>query len=116
MAYLQSIQSVEQYNEITQKQEPTVLVFSADWCPDCRYLDTYVDEVVEEYKGRLEFYLVDRDEQAALCESLDVLGIPSFIVFQSGREVSRFVNGKRKFKPEVLEFLNGALDELKVSK
>lgn len=113
---MQSIQSVEQYNEVIQKSAPSVLVFSADWCSDCRYLDTYVDEVIDEYKGRLEFYAVDRDEQAELCESLDVLGIPSFIVFQNGKEVSRFVNGKRKFKPEVLEFLNGALDELGVNK
>lgn len=113
---MKPIQSTAEYQQITAQSTPTVMVFSADWCPDCRYLDTYIDEVVEAYQGRLEFYLVNRDEYADLCESLDVLGIPSFIVYQSGQEVDRFVNSKRKFKPEVVAFLDGTLQELKVNK
>jgi len=114
MKAIKLIQNIEDYQRVIAQERATVLLFSADWCSDCRYLDTYIDEIVTSYSAHFEFYLADRDEQIELCQSLDVLGIPSFVVYQSGREVARFVNGKRKFKPEVVEFLDAALQQLKV--
>lgn len=113
---MKSIHNTSEFKQVTNQDKPSVMVFSADWCPDCRFLDTYIDDVVREYHGRLEFYAVDRDEHAELCDSLDVLGIPSFIVYQNGQEVDRFVNSKRKFKPEVLAFLNQVEKDVEVRK
>ncbi len=106
---MEKIESLSQYEAVISRETPVVLVFSADWCPDCRFLDTFIDQVVEEYQDKFAFYHVDRDEQSELCEKLDVLGIPSFIAYQAGEEVNRFVNGKRKSRQEVTEFLNQTL-------
>ncbi|WP_049153367.1 thioredoxin family protein, partial [Ligilactobacillus salivarius] len=46
-----------------------------------------------------------RDENIDLCQELDVYGIPSFIVYEDGKEVDRFVNKDRKTKKEVENFL-----------
>ena len=51
------------------------------------------------------FIQVDRDENIDLCQELDVYGIPSFIVYEDGKEVDRFVNKDRKTKKEVENFL-----------
>ncbi|OUN60947.1 thiol reductase thioredoxin [Ligilactobacillus salivarius] len=81
-----------------------VLFFTADWCPDCRFIKPVMPEIEEEFSD-FNFIQVDRDENIDLCQELDVYGIPSFIVYEDGKEVDRFVNKDRKTKKEVENFL-----------
>ncbi|MBM6786997.1 thioredoxin family protein [Ligilactobacillus salivarius] len=81
-----------------------VLFFTADWCPDCRFVKPAMPEIEEEFSD-FNFIQVDRDENIDLCQELDVYGIPSFIVYEDGKEVDRFVNKDRKTKKEVENFL-----------
>ena len=81
-----------------------VLFFTADWCPDCRFIKPAMPEIGEEFSD-FNFIQVDRDENIDLCQELDVYGIPSFIVYEDGKEVDRFVNKDRKTKKEVENFL-----------
>lgn len=81
-----------------------VLFFTADWCPDCRFIKPAMPEIEEEFSD-FDFIQVDRDENIDLCQELDVYGIPSFIVYEDGKEVDRFVNKDRKTKKEVENFL-----------
>lgn len=107
---MEAIQSVTQFESLRDNTEkPVVFVFSADWCPDCRFLDVFIDEVAAEYEDRLTLVKIDRDAYAEICDSLEIMGIPSFVAFLGGQVVSRFVNGKRKTRAEVEEFLDGVL-------
>ncbi|MGY3819518.1 thioredoxin family protein [Ligilactobacillus salivarius] len=81
-----------------------VLFFTANWCPDCRFIKPAMPEIEEEFSD-FNFIQVDRDENIDLCQELDVYGIPSFIVYEDGKEVDRFVNKDRKTKKEVENFL-----------
>ena len=81
-----------------------VLFFTADWGPDCRFIKPAMPEIEEEFSD-FNFIQVDRDENIDLCQELDVYGIPSFIVYEDGKEVDRFVNKDRKTKKEVENFL-----------
>ena len=81
-----------------------VLFFTADWSPDCRFIKPAMPEIEEEFSD-FNFIQVDRDENIDLCQELDVYGIPSFIVYEDGKEVDRFVNKDRKTKKEVENFL-----------
>ena len=51
------------------------------------------------------FLLVDRDENLELAAELGIMGIPSFVAYQAGQEIGRFVNKDRKTKEEVESFL-----------
>lgn len=82
-----------------------VLFFTAGWCPDCTFIKPYMPEIEKEFSD-YDFLKVDRDENIDLCQELSVMGIPSFIVYKNGKEVDRFVNGDRKTKEEVVDFLN----------
>lgn len=101
--------SLDDYFTLVQKQTPVVMIFSAEWCSDCRYLDMYIDDVANQYAGQVELYKVNRDDFGELCETLDIMGIPSFLAYREGRVVNRFVNGKRKSREEVEDFLNTVL-------
>lgn len=100
---MEKIQSIEQLQQV-KNEENIVLLFSADWCPDCHFLDMFLPEIFEENKD-FTFYYVDRDQFIDTCIELDVFGIPSFIGYNKGEEMGRFVSKDRKTKEEINEFL-----------
>jgi len=102
---MEKIKSIEQFEQVKQG-ENIVFEFTANWCPDCRFLDMFFSEVIEENKD-FTFYKVDRDEFIDLCGELDIFGIPSFVAFNKGEEIGRYVNKDRKTKEQVEEFLEG---------
>ena len=73
----------EKLKEIT-KNGKVVLLFSATW-----YLTK-----------------IDRDGSIDVAKELNIFGIPSFVVYQDGKEIGRLVNKDRKTKEEVENFLN----------
>ena len=82
-----------------------VLFFTADWCQDCRFIKPAMPEIEQDFSD-YTFYEVDRDENIDLAAELNVFGIPSFIVYDNGKEIGRFVNKDRKTKQQVEDFLN----------
>ncbi|MDF2606102.1 MAG: putative thiol-disulfide oxidoreductase with thioredoxin domain [Bacillales bacterium] len=83
----------------------SVLLFSADWCPDCRFIEPFLPEVESKFSD-LTFYYVDRDKFIDQCIELDVYGIPSFLIFNNGKEIGRFVSKDRKTREQIETFLN----------
>ncbi|MFD1484145.1 thioredoxin family protein [Lacticaseibacillus baoqingensis] len=83
-----------------------MLFFSADWCPDCRFIKPAMPDIEAEYAD-YEFIAVDRDDNIAIAQDMGVMGIPSFIAYEDGKEIGRFVNKDRKTKQEVENFING---------
>ncbi|MGN1402644.1 MAG: thioredoxin family protein [Bacillus sp. (in: firmicutes)] len=81
-----------------------VFLFSADWCPDCRFIEPFMPEVEADFPD-YTFVYVDRDQFIDICSEQDVFGIPSFIVFSFGTELGRFVNKDKKTKEEIVGFL-----------
>lgn len=100
---MQKLQSVEEFNSIIQDGK-NILLFSANWCSDCVFIEPFIDEVVEKYPS-YTFTYVDRDDFLDLCGELEVMGIPSFIAFENGEQIGRFVNGKRKTREEIEAFI-----------
>ncbi|MBH0230186.1 thioredoxin family protein [Halobacillus yeomjeoni] len=98
-----TLESDKQLEELIQEQ-PTILLFSADWCPDCRVIDPVLPELERKFDG-WTFVYVDRDQFIHICSEYDVFGIPSFIAFNEGEEVGRYVGKERKTPEQIEEFL-----------
>ncbi|MCB5934925.1 thioredoxin family protein [Caldibacillus thermoamylovorans] len=101
---MEKLQSVEQFESL-KNSGSHVFLFTAGWCPDCRFLEPFFPEIENEYK-EYTFVSVDRDEFIDLCGELDIFGIPSFVVFKDGQEIGRFVSKDRKTKEEVEKFMD----------
>jgi thiol-disulfide isomerase/thioredoxin len=101
---VEKLQSVEQFESL-KNSGSHVFLFTAGWCPDCRFLEPFLPEIENEYK-EYTFVSVDRDEFIDLCGELDIFGIPSFVVFKDGQEIGRFVSKDRKTKEEVEKFMD----------
>lgn len=74
------------------KNEHLALVdFSATWCGPCQMLAPIVEELSEEYAGRVAFYNVDVDENPALAQQFGVVSIPFVGLFKNGEIVANQV-------------------------
>lgn len=102
---MDTLETTEQFNELINKGK-VIFVFSADWCPDCRVVEPFYPEIMEAFP-EYTFMMVDRDEFIDICQAYDVFGIPSFIAFDDGKEIGRFVSKERKTKEEIVQFIKG---------
>lgn len=105
---MQEIQSVAEFDEAIANGD-VVALFTADWCPDCRYIEPFMPDVVKAYSGKLRFVSVDRDQHMELVDRYDIFGIPSFVAFHNGKETVRFVSKLRKTREEIEDFLDKAV-------
>jgi len=101
---MKKLESEQQFKEL-KENEKVVFLFSADWCPDCRFIEPFMPEIEAEF-SEFTFVYVDRDQFIEICAESDVFGIPSFIAYEKGTELGRFVNKDRKTKEEIQSFLN----------
>lgn len=83
---------------------PVVMFFTADWCPDCAAIKPAMPFLEKEFP-KLKFWAVDVDTHREIVKALNVFGVPSLVVFDSGREIGRLVNRKKKSFQELEQFL-----------
>jgi len=102
---MKNLESMEKFEQL-KNEGKHLFVFSAGYCPDCRFVETFMPEVESKFND-YTFVRVDRDEFIDLCQQLDVFGIPSFIAFDNGKEIGRFVSKDRKTQEEVETFFSG---------
>jgi thioredoxin 1 len=70
---------------------PVILDVWAPWCAPCRRMAPIVARLASEYEGRVAVWKVNADEQPEDVRALNVLGIPTMIIFRGGREMGRKV-------------------------
>lgn len=75
---------------------PVVVDFHAAWCGPCALLAPVLEELAEEFAGRLAFVKVDVDAEPALAKSFGIRSLPSLIFYQGGhpRELIAGMKGK----------------------
>jgi len=77
--------------EVITSSEPVLVDFYADWCGPCRAVAPVVEELSEEYAGRLKVAKLDVDQNEALSMRYGVQSIPTLILFANGQEAERIV-------------------------
>lgn len=106
---MREIKTEAEFEQAIASDRLVVVKFYTDWCPDCHRIDPFMPEVEKAYADRLEMVAVNRDTLPELSQRLDVFGIPSFIAFQQGKELVRFVSKLGKSREEIEHFLDRAV-------
>jgi thioredoxin 1 len=79
------------------KSEGAVLVdFWAEWCAPCRMIAPVIEQISDEYAGRLTVGKLDVDAAPNLSAQLGVLSIPTVILFVGGKAAQRWVGFQPK--------------------
>lgn len=81
--------------------------FYADWCGPCKMLAPVLEEVSEEYAGKVNFFNVDVDENPDLAMQYKIMNIPALVVLKKGEKVDTQVG----FAPKenIVEFIKKQL-------
>jgi thioredoxin 1 len=58
---------------------PCIIDFYADWCGPCKMVAPILEELSEEYKGKLNIYKVDTEDQQELAAAFGIRSIPSML-------------------------------------
>ena len=75
---------------------PIVLDFGAAWCGPCKQLAPIIDELSEEYAGRIAVGKCDIEEADDLTMEYGIRNVPTVIFIKDGKIVDRFVGAKSK--------------------
>ncbi|WLR48206.1 thioredoxin family protein [Halobacillus litoralis] len=105
---MEAIHTTDKFNETIGSDRPVIVKFEADWCPDCRRMDMFIGDILEEYKG-YDWYNVNRDELPEIAEKYEVMGIPSILIFKDGNKKAHLHSANAKTPEEVEEFLQASL-------
>jgi thioredoxin len=77
--------------DYTQSQEwsytddvPAIIDFYADWCGPCKMVAPILEELSEEYKGKLKIYKVDTEAEEELSAVFRIRSIPSMLFIPTG--------------------------------
>lgn len=77
--------------EVLENEVPVLVDFWAPWCGPCRMVAPVVDEISEQYDGRVKVVKVNTDENPSVASQYGIRSIPTLMIFKDGQRVDMVV-------------------------
>ena len=81
---------------VLQSKTPVLVDFWAAWCGPCLMVAPVVEELAEEYDGRVNFVKLDVDQNPKTASQYGIMSIPFLLIFKNGAPMSNIVGFRPK--------------------
>ena len=82
--------------EVMQASVPVLIDYWAEWCGPCRMLSPIIEELEQEYRGKIQVGKINIAEQPTLALIHKVMSIPTVSIYLHGKEMKRLIGLREK--------------------
>ncbi len=83
-------------NEVLSSKEPVLVDFWAAWCGPCRMIAPVIEELANDYNGKVKIGKLDVDNNQRVAMQYGIRSIPSLLVFKDGKVVDQIIGAVSK--------------------
>ena len=92
------VTQTEWEREVLNSPTPVLVDFWAAWCGPCKMVAPIVNQIAEEYEGRLRVVKLDADANPDILTQYGVMGLPTLMLFKGGQAIERITGFQPKDK------------------
>ncbi|RYZ83108.1 MAG: thioredoxin TrxA [Moraxellaceae bacterium] len=93
--------------DVLSSDLPVLVDFWAAWCGPCKMIAPILDDLADQYEGKLKIAKVDVDANKEVPGKFGIRGIPTLIIFKNGQAAATKVGALSK--AQLVEFINNSL-------
>jgi thioredoxin 1 len=82
--------------EVLSAETPVLVDFTAVWCGPCKQIAPLIDQLADEYVGKVKVTKLDIDENPGMAAKFGIRGVPTLMVFKGGELVAQHVGAAPK--------------------